>query len=96
MTAKYHPKRSEGSSLCRKNIISYTIKKRGARDTYCYGVYHSTNRVDSVLLEEIAPKYPIAKENLEMSSNYFKAEADIRDQCTKRNKQFYYYFNVWR
>ncbi len=56
-------------------------RKRGSGDSYCYGVYHSTHRAASVFLKEIAPKYPEAKENLENASEYFKAEADILDQC---------------
>ncbi len=55
-------------------------KTRGAGDAYCYGIYKSTHRTASEFLNEIAPRYPEASENLRSAATHFAAEADVLDQ----------------
>jgi hypothetical protein len=54
-------------------------KKRDTGDSYCYDIYKTTHRAASGFLNEIAPKYPEASENLRKAAEYFKAEADTLD-----------------
>lgn len=55
--------------------------KREAGDSYCQGIYSSTHRAAGGFLNEIAPRYPEAANELRGAAKEFAAEADALDQA---------------
>ncbi len=56
-------------------------RMRGAGDSYCLEVFRSCHRVASGFLEEIAPHFPEAEDDLRSAARHFRAEADALDAC---------------
>jgi hypothetical protein len=55
--------------------------ERGAGDSHCHSVYRTTHRAAAGFLNEIAPRYPQAAEQLRAAATEFAAEADALDQA---------------
>ncbi len=55
--------------------------KRDSGDSYCHGVYRSTHRAAAGFLNEIASRYPQARDQLRAAAREFLAEAEALDQA---------------
>jgi hypothetical protein len=55
--------------------------KRDAGDSHCHGVYRTTHRAAAGFLNEIAPRYPQAADQLRAAATEFAAEADALDSA---------------
>lgn len=52
-------------------------RKRGAGDSYCFGVYSKTHAAAAQFLREIAPKHGNAREDLERAAQCFESETKV-------------------
>jgi hypothetical protein len=56
-------------------------KKRGAGDSYCFGVYSDTHKLAAGFLREIALKHKKAEKELLSAAECFEAESEVLEKA---------------
>jgi len=56
-------------------------KRRGAGDSYCFGVYSATHKLAAGFLREIAPKHKRAEKELLHAADFFEAESEVLEKA---------------